>query len=371
MKTDTGYITVSSPALTALHLVAYQRRVGGLSRVATVLDELSEGIDGVDLAREASKYPTRVPVQHLGYLLNRTCGQNTLVARLRSWLAEQSVVPVVPLDPGLPVRGASHDPTRGPSEKGARPRLSACIAQAGASTILGEISSFSSGLSARSPRRRRAMPPSRVAPKPAAKADAVTFRAETAKDRPKASAPTQRVAEAPRDFRVNACLRLPVAGATQTGAARTGRRDSDDARPSPGLGRKSGRRFTADQAPRIEESVSQLAHAQPVTRFRVFRLRAAVSSGGRNDHGKNYGVRGGFANRHRPQCAGLPGGEWSRAGNRSALTEAVPGGGASIQRLRIMARQPQTPNKRVGNTAATIGGRKPCFPKSTDNCATT
>ncbi len=48
--------------------------------------------------------------------------------------------------------------------------------------ILCKIPSFSSGLSARSPRRRRAMPPPRVAPKPAAKADAVTFRAETAED---------------------------------------------------------------------------------------------------------------------------------------------------------------------------------------------
>ncbi len=38
-------------------------------------------------------------------------------------------------------------------------------------------------------RSRRAMLPSRVAPKPAAKADAVTFRAETAEDCPKASAP--------------------------------------------------------------------------------------------------------------------------------------------------------------------------------------
>ncbi len=69
-------------------------------------------------------------------------------------------------------RTAGHPPNSGwsawssPSEKGAWPRLSACIAQAGASTILGEISSFLSGLSARSPRRRRAMPPSRVAPKP-------------------------------------------------------------------------------------------------------------------------------------------------------------------------------------------------------------
>ncbi len=71
------------------------------------------------------------------------------------------------------------------------------------------------------------------------------------------SALTQRVAEAPRGFRVNACLR----------AARTGRRDSDDVRPSPGFSRKSGRRFTADQAPRIEERVSQLPHAQPVARF--------------------------------------------------------------------------------------------------------
>ncbi len=63
------------------------------------------------------------------------------------------------------------------------------------------------------------------------------------------------------------CRPGPHSGSLKLPGTSAETRDSDDARPSPGLGRKSGRRFTADQDPRIEESVSQLTHAQPVARF--------------------------------------------------------------------------------------------------------
>ena len=44
VKTSTGYMRVSDPAATAIDLVAYADRVGGLDRVLTVLQELSEKI---------------------------------------------------------------------------------------------------------------------------------------------------------------------------------------------------------------------------------------------------------------------------------------------------------------------------------------
>jgi len=40
-KTDAGYINISNPALTALDLVFYSDRIGGINRAATVLAELS------------------------------------------------------------------------------------------------------------------------------------------------------------------------------------------------------------------------------------------------------------------------------------------------------------------------------------------
>ena len=44
-NTETGTIRISNPLLTAADLVQYQQHVGGLSRVATILEELSEQID--------------------------------------------------------------------------------------------------------------------------------------------------------------------------------------------------------------------------------------------------------------------------------------------------------------------------------------
>jgi len=69
-KTDTGKMQVSSAALTALDLLRYPRAAGGLDNVATVLADLAERIDGVQLAA-LSAAAERPVVQRLGYLLDR------------------------------------------------------------------------------------------------------------------------------------------------------------------------------------------------------------------------------------------------------------------------------------------------------------
>jgi predicted transcriptional regulator of viral defense system len=70
LNTPRGTIHVSSPEATALDLVGYQDRIGGLDQVATVLADLAEVIDPDKLAAVAKTSP--IPwAQRLGYLLER------------------------------------------------------------------------------------------------------------------------------------------------------------------------------------------------------------------------------------------------------------------------------------------------------------
>jgi len=67
--TPRGQLRVSSPEATALELVGYAKRAGGLDNVAAVLNDLVEAIDGAKLAHAARLCPI-VWVQRLGYLLD-------------------------------------------------------------------------------------------------------------------------------------------------------------------------------------------------------------------------------------------------------------------------------------------------------------
>lgn len=70
LNTPRGTLRVSSPEATALDLVGYQERIGGLEQVATVLADLADEIDPDKLAAAAKTSP--VPwAQRLGYLLER------------------------------------------------------------------------------------------------------------------------------------------------------------------------------------------------------------------------------------------------------------------------------------------------------------
>ncbi len=54
VKVQTGHIPTSTPEATALDLIRYARRIGGLDRVLTVLQELGEVIEPGNL-EEAAK----------------------------------------------------------------------------------------------------------------------------------------------------------------------------------------------------------------------------------------------------------------------------------------------------------------------------
>lgn len=71
LQTDTGYMNVSTPEITALDLVKFYRKAGHLSNVATVLSELVEKLDIDEFVKVAIPSLYEWPIlQRLGYLLS-------------------------------------------------------------------------------------------------------------------------------------------------------------------------------------------------------------------------------------------------------------------------------------------------------------
>lgn len=70
VKTQSGYLQVSSPLMTALDLVQQERKVGGLSRVAEVLYELMEKVSLEKSSLALLKCYSAAVVQRFGYILS-------------------------------------------------------------------------------------------------------------------------------------------------------------------------------------------------------------------------------------------------------------------------------------------------------------
>jgi predicted transcriptional regulator of viral defense system len=88
VNTPRGVLIVSTPEATALDLVGYAHRVGGLDNVATVLSELSAQIDPGKLAEAAATAP--VPwAQRLGYVLDLV-GASETTAPLKEHVRERA-----------------------------------------------------------------------------------------------------------------------------------------------------------------------------------------------------------------------------------------------------------------------------------------
>lgn len=68
-NTETGMVKFSSPELTAIDLVQYARSIGGLSRAATVIQELVEVMDVSKITEEILDYTTVSTLQRLGFML--------------------------------------------------------------------------------------------------------------------------------------------------------------------------------------------------------------------------------------------------------------------------------------------------------------
>ena len=95
-NTPRGTIRVSTPEATAVDLVGYHRRVGGLDQVATILSELAERIDPQRLAVAARTAPIAW-AQRLGYLLEFVDAREQ-AALLKAYVKDEArqTVPLLP-----------------------------------------------------------------------------------------------------------------------------------------------------------------------------------------------------------------------------------------------------------------------------------
>jgi predicted transcriptional regulator of viral defense system len=102
-KTDTGSMSVSSAALTALDLLRYPQASAGIDHIATVLSDLGREIDPKLLAMLSTEFE-RTAVQRLGCLLD-LLGHGSKADRMHVTLKKRGVSPWTELD-----RGQVRDP---------------------------------------------------------------------------------------------------------------------------------------------------------------------------------------------------------------------------------------------------------------------
>lgn len=100
LKTHTGSMIVSTPETTMMDLVSFIRRSGGISHVATLLDELAESVEPSALKSLLEKNNERTWMQRLGYLLE-SLGHADLASIICQHLQNQkiNIVPLVPYSP--------------------------------------------------------------------------------------------------------------------------------------------------------------------------------------------------------------------------------------------------------------------------------
>lgn len=95
LKGPTGPLVTSSPELTALDLVFYSSKIGGLDLIGTVLFELAEVMNPRELVNVAKRWPSLSSIQRLGYILDHL-KLNHLSQPLLKWFKKQRGV-MVPL----------------------------------------------------------------------------------------------------------------------------------------------------------------------------------------------------------------------------------------------------------------------------------
>ncbi len=69
-NSETGTVRFSNPELTAIDLVQYEKHIGGLSRAATVLAELTEETDFSKVSNALLDYTSVTAMQRLGFILD-------------------------------------------------------------------------------------------------------------------------------------------------------------------------------------------------------------------------------------------------------------------------------------------------------------
>jgi predicted transcriptional regulator of viral defense system len=77
-KTQTGYVRISTPALTTADIIQYEKEIGGLSRACTVLNDLVEVLDFTNLPTSFFEFVSVSTIQRLGYILEQVIEKQDL-----------------------------------------------------------------------------------------------------------------------------------------------------------------------------------------------------------------------------------------------------------------------------------------------------
>ena len=110
-QTWNGYINISSPELTAVDLLTYQDKIGGVTRAATVLAELAEKLDFGRLDELFVKSLPVTSLQRLGYILDVVLEEQAVAESLHNLLKEAvKTLHSVPLKPGRSADGCELNP---------------------------------------------------------------------------------------------------------------------------------------------------------------------------------------------------------------------------------------------------------------------
>lgn len=83
-KTETGYITISNPLLTAIDLISYEKKIGGLNRASTVINELLETVKRNDVNKALINYASVSALQRLGFVLDEILNKKEIADRIFS-----------------------------------------------------------------------------------------------------------------------------------------------------------------------------------------------------------------------------------------------------------------------------------------------
>lgn len=94
-KSDAGIFKISSPSLTAVNLIHYQNKIGGLNRMLAVIEELLEEITIDDMFKLLQWYSHKSTLQRFGYLLGELGGEKEKFSLISDHLKLNRYYPVL------------------------------------------------------------------------------------------------------------------------------------------------------------------------------------------------------------------------------------------------------------------------------------
>ena len=83
-KTETGYINISNPLLTTIDLISYEKKIGGLNRATTVINDLLETVKRNDISEELINYASVSSLLRLGFIFDEVLNKKEFAEKIFS-----------------------------------------------------------------------------------------------------------------------------------------------------------------------------------------------------------------------------------------------------------------------------------------------